>query len=161
MVLAAVLTASASAEVREGTIVRLDATAEIGAPPADVWRVMTTGKNLVTWCPMWKSSTNEHVVITKVGDVLDFTDEWGNGGRSVVTYCDPGKELRIAHEPSDGSYVCQARLVLASAPAGTVVTYVEQYTDDGDAEARASVARTTHASMEETLEALRGAVERR
>ena len=100
-------------------VVRLVSEAQIAAPPAAVWASMTTGKNLVTWCPVWKSPSNARIAITKVGDVLDFTDEYGNGGRSVVTYLEKNKELRVSHEPSNGSYLCQAKLILMAQGGGT------------------------------------------
>jgi hypothetical protein len=141
-------------------VVRLEAHAEISAPPAAVWKHMTTGKNLVTWCPVWKSPSNAKINISKVGDVLDFTDQWGGGGRSIVTYLDLDKEIRVAHEPTDGSYLCQSRLVLAPAGSGTRVAYMEQYTDESSAEDLKATAAKVEEEMKETLAALKKLVEK-
>jgi hypothetical protein len=138
---------------------RLTAEADVVASPDAVWDWIANGKNLVTWCPVWKSEENAKVEISKVGDVLDFTDEWGNGGRSVVTYLEKGKELRVAHEPDNGSYVCQSKFTLAPTSTGTHVTWVEQYTDDQPAEAADATAADMQAGMSVTLEALKAGVE--
>jgi len=139
--------------------VRLTATTEIAAKPTAVWDYMTSGATLVTWCPYWKSPDNKNVDLDAVGAVLEFTDDWGGGGRSIVTYLDPGKELRVAHEPNDGSYMCQSKLVLTPGESGTKVVYDEQYTDDQDAKNREATAAKMQTSMEETLATLKSGVE--
>ena len=139
---------------------RLTAESDVAAPPNAVWMWITTGKNLVTWCPVWKSEDNVKVQITKVGDVLDFTDEWGNGGRSVVTYVAKDKELRIAHEPDNGKYMCQSKLLLAASPkGGTHVTYVEAYTEEQAADIADKNALGVQTQMQATLDALKIGVE--
>jgi uncharacterized protein YndB with AHSA1/START domain len=145
---------SADTTVRQGTAMRLETSRRIAAPPSRVWATITTGRNLVTWCPAWSSEANRSVALTRVGDSLEFVDEWGNGGRSVVTYLVPDRELRVAHEPNDGSYMCRARLILEPVGEGTLVTLVEQYTDDGEEADRRATAETTQAGMESTLAAL-------
>jgi len=142
------------AEPQQVPVMRLTAESEIAASPTQVWNYMTKGKNLVTWCPYWKSADNTKVDLHAVGDVLDYTDDWGNGGRSIVTYLDAGKELRVAHEPSDGSYMCQSRLLLSEAGKGTKVVYVEQYTDESGPDDRKATAAKMQEAMEATLAAL-------
>ena len=61
----------------------------------------------------------DSLFLTRVGDVLDYTDEWGNGGRSVVTYLKKNAELRVAHEPASGAYMCQGKLILTTTGEGT------------------------------------------
>ena len=141
------------------TTMRLAAETTIAAAPDAVWKSLTEGQSLVTWCPVWKSEGNKKVKLTKVGDVLDFTDEYGNGGRSVVTYLEAGKELRVAHEPNDGSYVCQAKITLVPDGGATKVMYTEQYTDEQDAAAADATAAKTEAGMQQTLAALRRSVQ--
>lgn len=157
----AISAGSAFAEWKQIPVVRLTSEADIAAPPVAVWTYLTTGKNLVTWCPVWKNASNAKVTIAKVGDVLDFTDEFGNGGRSVVTYLDRGKELRVSHEPTNGSYMCQAKLILAPRGAMTHVTYVEQYTDESKAEDLQATAGKMEGEMAATMAALKKAVERK
>ncbi len=151
----------ARAEYRQVPVVRHVLRAEIAAPPAAVWAQLTHGKNLVTWCPVWKNAANAKVTIARVGDVLDYTDAWGNGGRSVVTFLAPNREIRIAHEPADGSYLCQAKLVLTAKGKGTAVEYVEQYTDESPPADLAATAKKTESEMSETLVALKRAAEGR
>jgi hypothetical protein len=121
---------------------------------------MTEGKNLVTWCPVWKSPGNAKIALAKVGDVLDFTDEWGHGGRSVVTYLARDRELRVAHEPNDGSYVCQAKTVLTPKGNTTVVDYWEQYSDESTPANRAATMSKMESELNRTLANLKSAVEK-
>jgi hypothetical protein len=139
--------------------VRLEARQEVAAAPAAIWQWATTGHNLITWCPRWKSANNARVNLTRVGDVLDYTDEWGHGGRSIVTYYAAGRELRVAHEPDDGSYLCQARLLLEPRGSSTVVRYIEQYTDSSKPADLAATAGKVEADMKSTLLALKRGVE--
>jgi len=149
----------ASAEHKEVPVVRLMATEVVAAPADAVWAHLTTGKNVVTWCPYWKSDTNAAVNLTKVGDVLEYADDWGNKGRSVVTHLVKEKELRVAHEPNDGSYMCQARLVLEPADKGTRVRYLEQYTDESEPKDREATAGKMEAEMKAALAALKKGIE--
>lgn len=154
LIIAAATPSSADSELV--TVVRLTDGVEIAAPPATVWKTLTTGKSLVTWCPMWKSDANAKVDLTKVGDSLAFMDDWGNGGRSIVTYIDPDHELRVAHEPNDGSYMCQARVILEpSGDNGTALTYVEQYTDESSKEDREATTTQMQDEMAKTLASLK------
>ncbi len=154
-----VSTATATAEVSQVPVVRLEASLAIDASPADVWSHMVSGSN-IGWCPYWKVAANDgHADLARVGDVLDFVDDWGGGGQSIVTYFEPGKELRIAHEPRDGSYVCQSKLILSATGTGTTIHYVEQYTDESDAATLADTAGKMQTQMESTLAAIRKGVE--
>jgi hypothetical protein len=160
LALASVLPARA-AEMKQIPVVRLEAVTEVAAAPQAVWNYMISGKNLVTWCPEWKNPANAKINLKKVGDVLDFTDAWGNGGHSIVTFLSPGKELRVAHEPNDGSYVCQARILLTPAGSGTQVRFIEQYTDESSPDDLKATAAKTDAEITATLEALKTAVEKK
>jgi uncharacterized protein YndB with AHSA1/START domain len=139
-------------------IVRHTVEADIAASPDAIWSAITTGKNLVTWCPEWKSLSNAKINVTRVGDVLDFTDAWGNGGRSVVTFVARNQELRVQHEPTNGSYICQAKLLIAPTKTGARVTYVEQYSDESAPADLAATAGKVDAEMTATLAALKKSV---
>jgi hypothetical protein len=152
---------SARAATTEIPVVRIENTTTIAAPPAAVWTWLTTGKNLVTWCPVWKSEANKTAKLMKVGDTLDFTDQWGNGGRSVVTFLTPNQELRVAHEPTNGSYLCQSRVILKPAGSGTEVTWIEQYTDSSPAADKAATAGKMESEMAGTLGTLKASVEKK
>lgn len=135
-------------------MVSLSVQSRVAAPPGAVWAQITQGKNLVTWCPVWKSAANQKVNLSRVGDALDFTDAYGNGGRSVVTFYSKDRELRVAHEPNDGSYVCRARLTLEAEGGGTRVTFGEMYSDESKPADMAATAAKTRREMTESLEAL-------
>jgi uncharacterized protein YndB with AHSA1/START domain len=153
-----ILVGSALADTSEGTLVRITVVEEMSAPPAAVWTALTTGASLVTWCPVWKAPANAEVKLTRVGDTLEFLDEWGNGGRSIVTFLEPNRELRVAHEPTTGEYLCQVRVQLEAKGSGSTVTYMEQYSDDSSDEDRIATAGKTEAAMKSTLAALEGHV---
>ncbi len=145
---------SSAPAAEEITAVRYQVVKEIKAPPAKVWTHLTSGKSLVAWCPVWKKDANQSASLGKVGDSVDFTDEYGNGGRSVVTFIAKEKEIRIAHEPANGSYICQARIMVEPTAAGTRVTLIEQYTDESKPEDRKATAVKSQAEMEGALAAL-------
>jgi hypothetical protein len=159
VVASAMIPLRALAEHQQVPVMRVHSEIEVQAKPGTVWSCLTNGRNLVTWCPQWKSSKNKFVSLTKVGDVLDYADEWGNGGRSVVTYIDKGKELRVAHEPTNGSYMCQAKLVLTPSGNGTKVQMWDQYTDESAPADMAATADKMDKEMDETLAALKKACE--
>lgn len=150
-----VTSGSARAETRSVPMMRVNAETEVAAPPASVWQVLTSGKNLATWCPVWKSPRNSTVSVTKVGDVLDFTDQWGHGGRSIVTFFAKDRELRVAHEPNDGSYVCQARLTITPSAKGSKVSWLEQYTDESAAKDAQATAVKMQAEVDAGLAAVK------
>jgi len=153
--------AAAPAPYKEIPTVCLQTEITIAAAPSRVWAFVTKGKDLVTWCPMWKSENNSKASLTKVGDVLDYTDQWGNGGRSIVTYLVPEKEIRVAHEPNDGSYMCQAKLTLTAKGTSTLVQYSEQYTDASSPTDLAATAGKMNTEMSQSLQALKAAVEKK
>lgn len=159
LIAAVSIVSSVVAEVQQVPVVRLETSLTIDASPTQVWSYMISGKN-VGWCPYWGTEANEgHRDLAQVGDVLEYVDGWGGGGRSIVTYIDPGKELRIAHEPNDGSYVCQSKLILSPVGSGTTVRYVEQYTDESDAPTMSATAEKMRVTMESTLATIRDGVE--
>ena len=155
----AVVATTASAEHKQVPVMRVHAEVEVMAPPAVVWSHLTGGKNLVTWCPQWKSPKNAAVNLTRVGDVLDYTDEWGNGGRSIVTYMVRDRELRVAHEPTKGDYMCQGKFMLTPTASGTVVHLWDQYTDESSPADMAATAGKMETELAQTLAALKKSCE--
>jgi len=155
------LASLAAAEHKQVPVMRFHAETDIAAPAAAVWAQLTTGKNLVTWCPVWKNAKNSTAHLMKVGDALDYTDEWGGGGRSVVTYIVKDKELRVAHEPTKGDYMCQAKIILTPAAGGTKVDYWEQYTDESSPTDMQATAAKMETEMAATLAAVKKGCEKK
>jgi len=153
------LASAGRAEMKRVPVVRLHAVTEVAAPASAVWAYLVQGKSLATWCPIWKSAADSRTTLTRVGDVLDFTDEWGNNGRSVVTYLVKDKELRVAHEPHDGSYMCQAKIVLSPGDKGTTIHYWDQYTDESAEKDLQATACKMETEMEQALAVLKKGVE--
>jgi len=151
----------AAAEMKQIPVVRLQATADVAALPAAVWAQLTQGKNLVTWCPVWKNAANSKVAVTRVGDVIQYMDEWNHGGRSVVTFLAKNKELRVVHEPTDGSYICQAKMILAPTASGTALHYTEQYTDESKPADLQATAQKMESEMQQSLAAIKKAAEKK
>jgi hypothetical protein len=153
--------ASATVELKQIPVVCFHATAEVQAPATAVWSFMTQGKNFITWCPEWKNPSNASINLNRVGDWVDYTDQWGNNGRSVVTFMVRGKELRVAHEPNKGDFLCQAKMILEPGAKGTTVHYYEQYTDESQPADLEATAKKVAAEMERTLAALKARVEKK
>lgn len=154
-VAALALAGEGRADHRQVAVMRVHAETEVAAKPGVVWSHITSGRNLVTWCPQWKSPKNETVFLTRVGDVLEYTDEWGHGGRSVVTYLKRNQELRVAHEPASGDYMCQGKLVLTPTEHGTRVAMWDQYTDESSPADLAATAEKTDQELAGALAALK------
>ncbi len=97
----------------------------------------------------------------RVGDVLDYADAWGNGGRSVVTFLAKDKELRVAHEPQRGDYICQAKFILEPTTKGTVIHFWDQYTDESKPEDLQATAQKMESEIAAMLAALKKGIEKK
>lgn len=131
----------------------------VQAPPAAVWSALTDADKVQSWCPLWKDAKMTKS-LTAVGQTLDFMDDYGNAGKSVVIYLDPGKELRLAHVPDNGSYVCQAVIRLTPDGTGTKVHFSEQYSDAPDAPLDKDTAAQSKVEMEGYLKAFKDLAEK-
>lgn len=149
------------AEIHQVTTIRIHSQVRIDAGAAATWRSLTQGSHFASWMPEWKQPRNARINLVRVGDWLDSVDDWNNKGRSVVTYLSRDRELRLANDPLDGSFMCQTKFLLNSDGAGTTVQLIEQYTDEGSAtDARATAAKV-QAGMDRSLQSLKAAVEKR
>jgi hypothetical protein len=92
--------------------------------------------------------------------MLDYVDEWNNAGKTVVIYLAKNRELRLAHVPNDGSYVCQLKIKLEAKGAATLVTFVEQYSDALDVPTDKDTALTAKNGMMKYLAALKAVAEK-
>jgi len=145
----------AVADFRQIPMVVIHSETQITKSPAGVWSYLTSGKNFATWCPNWRAARNAKINITRVGDVLDYSDVWGNGGRSVVTYAVQGRELRVAHDPIKGDYICQARFLLTKVPGGTHVDFWDQYSDSSSTPNLEATAQKMQLEADSSLAALK------
>jgi len=127
----AVSPALAEPMVTKMALVTIETSTTVAAPPAQVWATLTDVAKAKIWCPYWAGEPGTGS-LAAVGKSLAYKDEYGNPGRSVVVFSDSGKQLRIAHVPDDGSYLCQTTFRLAADGSGTKLTVVEQYSDQMD-----------------------------
>ena len=149
----------AAADMRQVPMVVIHSEAQIAAKPLKVWAYMASGKNFAAWFQGWRAQRNLKVNITRAGDVMDYADPWGNGGRSVVTYAVQGRELRVAHDPLKGGYVSQGRFLLTAASGGTHVDFWNQYSDTSAAAALDSMAQKIQADADSIMARLKFGVE--
>lgn len=149
----------AGADTKQVPMVTIHSETTIAASPSTVWTYITTGKNFATWCPNWRASKNAKINLTRTGDMLDFIDDWGNGGRSIVTYCVMNRELRVAHEPMKGDYVSHGRYVLTAGGGSTTLGFWNSYTDSSDAKSMAATMDKMQAAADKSLAAIKLGVE--
>jgi uncharacterized protein YndB with AHSA1/START domain len=140
--------------VSKQALMTFEGSVRIAAPAADVWKAMTDADKAVSWCPLWKNAESAEP-LTRLGASIDFLDQWENPGRSVVVFVDPERELRLAHVPDDGSYVCQVKLQLTPAGEATDVHVTEQYSDALDAPVEKDTAAMMKREIAGYLEDLR------
>ena len=166
--LAALLVLAATAAMGTGgvsvskmALVTIDGSVEIGAPPAEVWSALTDGDKVQSWCPMWKKAPVATRSLASLGASIAFQDEYGNAGKSVVIYVEPAKELRVAHVPDNGSYLCQAKFVLEGKGSGTVVKVTEQYSDALEVPTDRDTATTTKNAIAKYLGDLKALAEKK
>jgi len=156
VVLVAAMSMSASAgssTVSKMALVTIEASADASASPAAVWTALTDPDKAQSWCPYWKDAQNA-MPLSSVGATISYEDEYGNAGQSVVLYADAGKELRLAHVPSDGSYMCQVKIQLTPKGSGTTIHVTEQYSDALDVPLDKDTAAASKKSIDTYLAAL-------
>jgi len=91
-----------SAQVFEGEVI-------INAPPEKVWAVLTNLEQFAGFMGFqWLSGSK---TVSKVGDTARMK-VWSDDTTYFLTYAEPNKELRLALEPDNASYICQKRWIL-------------------------------------------------
>ncbi len=133
---------------------------EVKAAPAQVWAALTEIDKMKAWYPGWKNVVATAKPLTTAGHMLDYVDEWNNAGKTVVIYLAKNQELRLAHVPNDGSYVCQLKFKLELKGAATLVTVVEQYSDNLDVPTDKDTALIAKNGMMKYLAALKAVAEK-
>jgi uncharacterized protein YndB with AHSA1/START domain len=108
-----------SAQVFEGEVI-------VDAPPAKVWAVLTNLEQFTGFMGFEWQSGNK--AISKVGDTARMK-VWSDNTTYFLTYAEPNKELRLALEPDNASYICQKRWILTPEGDKTKVQLIDIYTE--------------------------------
>ena len=124
---AAAAASAAPIPVKKTALITIPAAIIVNAPAAKVWAAVTSldGFGALTGF----QATGGPKSFSKIGDAVP-AKVWTDSGRLVVTELVPEKELRVAWEPGNGSYLCSKRVVLTPFSGGTRVEYSDRYTDD-------------------------------
>jgi hypothetical protein len=147
--------ANGALNVKKTALVTIPATFEVKAPAVKVWTVVTSWEGFGVLTGF--KPTGPEKSFSKVGDSV-AAQVWEDKGRLVVTELVPGKELRVAWEPANASYLCAKRVVLTAAGGGTKVEYWDRYTDDQpNAD---ETAKQVAADTEKAIVAFQGAAEK-
>lgn len=108
-----------SGQVFEGEIV-------INAPVEKVWAVLTDLEKFSDFMGfVWQSGKKR---VENVGDTARMK-VWSDNTTYFLTYVEPNKEIRLALEPDNASYICQKRWVLVPDGNKTVVKLMDIYTE--------------------------------
>jgi len=147
------------AEVTKMALVTIDVQTELAASVAEVWMALTETATASRWYPAWSEAEDDAAALDAVGRTIRFTDEYGNHGRSVVVYVAPRAEIRFAHVPDDGAYLCQTSITLQAVGRKTQLHVREQYSDQLDVPVDRDTAATTRDRLLASLKSLRQLVE--
>lgn len=151
---------SQNVTVSKMALLTFTGSAEVKAAPAQVWTALTEIDKMKAWYPGWKNVAATARPLAAVGQMLDYVDEWNNAGKTVVLFLAKNQELRIAHVPNDGSYVCQLKFKLEPKGVSTLVTVVDQYSDALDVPTDKDTALLAKNGMMKYLAALKAVAEK-
>lgn len=115
--------------VKKTTLIAIPARFEVAAPPARVWKALCTTQGFSALTGFEIAAADRARSFTRTGDQV-AGKAWTDAGRLVVTGYAVNRELRVTWEPENASYLCAKRVVLTAKGAGTVVEYLDRYTDD-------------------------------
>lgn len=93
--------------------------------PREVWEVLSTVRSFSMWYPHWRPEKDLMRELAAPGDTITFYLDDMPAGRSVVTWLDPLKELRIVHEATGGAELGRVRMKLEPARRGVGLLYEE------------------------------------
>lgn len=115
--------------VKKGALITIAAHLDLKAAPAKVWAAAASAEGFYTLTGFKPDAADKARTFAELGDSIGASI-WTDTGRLVVTGLVAGKELRVAWEPANASYLCSKRIVLAAAGTGTSFDYWDRYTDD-------------------------------
>lgn len=142
--------------VKKTALVAIPSRLEVKAPPARVWAALCSVKGFCALAGFTPDAASKGRAFARVGDHAR-AGVWSDRGSLVVTGWVPMKELRVAWEPENASYICATRILLTRTAAGTSLDILDRYSDD-----QPTVDETARKSAEETgraLETFRALVE--
>lgn len=120
----------------------------IHASPEKVWGLLVSpaGFGTLSGCVPKATATR----LDRVGSFLTATMQQDQG-TILSTRVIPGIELRTIWDPEDGTYVCQQRVRVMTAPGGTKIHVTERYSD----EQAATVDKTAEEAVTELSQRVR------
>jgi hypothetical protein len=90
-----------------------------------LWEVLSTVRSFSMWYPHWKPERDMMRELTAPGDTIAYYLGDGYAGRSVVTWLEPLKELRVVHEGTSGEELGRVRMRIEPAQRGVGLFYEE------------------------------------
>jgi hypothetical protein len=114
-----------SARVERAEWISLQCRLLVYGTPGAVWEVLSTVRSTSMWYPHWKPERDAMRELTAPGDTIAFYVGDVPAGKSVVTWIERLKELRIVHEGAGGSELGRVRMKLEPAHGGVGLLYEE------------------------------------
>lgn len=145
---AGVVAATEIMPVRKSTLVTISTRVEVKASPAKVWKTLCSVEGFCAITGFKPVPGQKLRSFARVGDALS-AGIWTDTGRLIVTYLSPDRELRVAFEPENASYLCSSRVILKPSGDGTSVEFTDRYSDD-----QATVDQTARQVFQETMAAV-------
>jgi hypothetical protein len=120
-----------SASVVSRNFVALSCSVVVYTTPEALWEVITTVRTFSLWYPHWRREADMLRVLNAVGDTVAFHRDDAPVGRSVVTWLDRPREIRIVHELADGRVAGHLRMTLKAIAGGVGFIYEETMPTSG------------------------------
>jgi hypothetical protein len=131
---------------KKAVLIAIPARFEVAAPPTRVWSVLTSAEGFSALTGFEIATAERSRTFARVGDHVN-AKVWSDTGRLVVTHIAAGRELRVAWEPGNASYVCAKRIILHPKGKISEIDYLDRYSDD-QPNADATAARVAAATRQ-------------
>ncbi len=105
-----------TASVESGRYVTLSCSLLVYSRPEHVWNVIATVRTFSMWYPHWEPERDMLRQLEALGDTIPFFSDRSLAGKSVVTWIDPCRELRLVHELASGGKAGSIRITLQAVP---------------------------------------------
>ncbi len=120
-----------SASVISRNFVALSCSVVVYTTPEALWEVISTVRTFSLWYPHWRREADMLRVLGAVGDTVAFHGDGAPVGRSVVTWLDRPREIRIVHELAGGRVAGHLRMTLKAIAGGVGFVYEETMPSSG------------------------------